>query len=156
MSGHDDTDTSELRSQLDELKVYIDVEKGKRDEVAAAIIAQRWASKRNEFRLLLENMTVKSKPNAEKAFHEECAEIASQLEEKNKVLAKLGGLIGAAGVNSEKLASMKTGIGIPKYAVEKTAKSFLERQRDDIFMCLLRSSPRIYVLTKEKLDGTMN
>ncbi|KAE9031492.1 hypothetical protein PF005_g134 [Phytophthora fragariae] len=150
ISGHD-TNTSELRTQLDELRIYIDVEKGKRDEIVAAIIAQRWVAKRNEFRLLLENMAVKSKPNAERAFHEECAEIASQVEEKNKVLAKLGGLIGAAGLSAGMLSSMKSGVGIPKYAVEKTAKSFLERQRDDVFMCLLRSSPRIYLQTKEKL-----
>lgn len=65
ISGVDEASTTELRSQLDELRIYIDVEKGKRDEVVASIIAQRWSAKRNEFRLLLENMAVKSKPYAE-------------------------------------------------------------------------------------------
>ncbi|KAG7381918.1 hypothetical protein PHYPSEUDO_005445 [Phytophthora pseudosyringae] len=146
ISPHDEVSSSELRTQLDELRVYIDVEKGKRAEAVAAIIAHRWNSKRAEFRLVLENLAVKSKLNAEKAFHEDCAEIANQLEEKNEVLSKLGDLIG---MNTEN--SSWNEVPIPKYAVERTAKIFLERERDDIFMCLLRSSPRIYLLTKEKL-----
>ncbi|OWZ15477.1 hypothetical protein PHMEG_00010874 [Phytophthora megakarya] len=153
ISQHDGTSTnsSELRTQLNELRIFIDVEKNKRDEAVATIIVQRWNTKRAEFRLLLENMAVKSKPNAEKAFHEDCAEIASQLEEKYKILAKLGGLIGTVGLNADQCSTSAMDGKIPKYAVETTAKSFLERQRDDIIMCLLRSSPRIYLLTKEKL-----
>ncbi|GMF31493.1 unnamed protein product [Phytophthora lilii] len=143
----------ELRTQLDELRVYIDVEKGKRDDAVAAIIAKRWHTKQLGFRLLLENMAVKSKADAEKAFHEECAEIAHQLEEKNRVLSKLSGLIGAGRLGA---GSPSGGNEIPKYAIVRTAKKFLERHRDDVFMCLLRSSPRIYLLTKEKLVGPIS
>ncbi|KAG6962997.1 hypothetical protein JG688_00008346 [Phytophthora aleatoria] len=140
---------SELHTQLDELRVYIGVEKVKRDEAVAAVIAQRWSAKKNELGLLLESMTAKSKPRAEKAFHEECAEIAGQL---IKIISSLGGL-----TDREKSSSVKNGsdIPFPKYAVERTAKSFLERQRDDIFMFLIRSSPRIHLLTKVKLDETI-
>ncbi|KAF1789302.1 hypothetical protein GQ600_15752 [Phytophthora cactorum] len=128
ISQHSETSSSELHTQLDELRVYIGVEKIKRDEAVAAVIAQRWSAKKNEFGLLLESMTAKSKPRAEKAFHEECAEIAGQL---NKIISSLGGL-----TDREKSSSVKNGsdIPIPKHAVERTAKSFLERQRDDIFM----------------------
>ncbi|KAG3017135.1 hypothetical protein PC128_g860 [Phytophthora cactorum] len=149
ISQHSETSSSELHTQLDELRVYIGVEKIKRDEAVAAVIAQRWSAKKNEFGLLLESMTAKSKPRAEKAFHEECAEIAGQL---NKIISSLGGL-----TDREKSSSVKNGsdIPIPKHAVERTAKSFLERQRDDIFMFLIRSSPRIHLLTKVKLDETI-
>jgi hypothetical protein len=154
ISGYDEAGSKELRAQLDELRVYIDLEKGRRDEAVALIMAQRWKAKQNEFLFLLENMSVKSKPDAEKAFHEECAEIAGQLEEKNKVLSKLGELIGTIGLNAQKHTSLKCSseVPMPKYAIERMAKSFLERQRDDIFMCLLRCSPRIYMLTKEELS----
>ncbi|KAG3107637.1 hypothetical protein PI124_g12901 [Phytophthora idaei] len=149
ISQHSETSSSELHTHLDELRVYIGVEKIKLDEAVAAVIAQRWSAKKNEFGLLLESMTAKSKPRAEKAFHEECAEIAGQLD---KIISSLGGLI-----DREKSSSVKNGsdIPFPKYAVERTAKSFLERQRDDIFMFLIRSSPRIHLLTKVKLDETI-
>ncbi|KAF1793196.1 hypothetical protein GQ600_14878 [Phytophthora cactorum] len=140
---------SELHTQLDELRVYIGVEKIKRDEAVAAVIAQRWSAKKNEFGLLLESMTAKSKPRAEKAFHEECAEIAGQLEQDNLQFGRVD--------RQRKILEReeRQRHSIPKYAMERTAKSILERQRDDIFMFLIRSSPRIHLLTKVKLDETI-
>ncbi|ETK78918.1 hypothetical protein L915_15184 [Phytophthora nicotianae] len=135
------TSSSEVYSQLDELRVYIDIEKSKRDEAVAAVIAQQWNNRKDEFRLLLETMTVKSKLSAQKAFHEECVEITSQLGEKIKILSTINTRESSHGVDA-------------KYAVERTAKQYLERQRDDIFMCMIRTSPRIHLLTKAKLDET--
>ncbi|KAG7381917.1 hypothetical protein PHYPSEUDO_005444 [Phytophthora pseudosyringae] len=155
-SDHDMSSSLVLRSQIDELRVYINVAKGKRDESVAAVVAHRWNAKSIEFRLLLEKMTMKSKPDAEKIFHEECAEIATQLCEKDKILSELG-----TGMPSKKAGSILENEGrapkckyrgeLSKFDIELAAKNLLEHERDEIFMRLLRSSRRIYLLTKDLL-----
>lgn len=127
----DELSNLEIRDQIDELRKYLNVAKGKRDKAVAAIIAHRWSARRIEFRLLLEKMTVKSKPDAEKVFHEECAIIADQSAEKDQAISEL-----KVRDNS-------------KIYAELAAKALLERERDELFMRLLRSSRRIYLLAKE-------
>jgi len=140
----DESSSLELRNQIDELRIYINVEKGKRDEAVTAILAHRWNSMRPEFRLVLENMVVKCRPDAEKVFHEDCVEIANQLAEKNRATLQ------PSTPDREKDAQGKDLVARSKLDVDKSLKQLLESERDALFMRMLRSSGRINVLTKEK------
>ncbi|KAE8883362.1 hypothetical protein PF003_g32461 [Phytophthora fragariae] len=143
VTGGDELSSLEMRDQIDELCVYLNAAKSKRDKAVAAIIAHRWSARRDEFRLLLEKMTVQSKPDAEKVFHEECADIAAQLVEKDQAISelkKLGPSSPTKGKHPDEISEQDA---------EQAAKTLLERERDDLFMRLLRSSRCIYLLAKE-------
>lgn len=139
ISGHDESETMELRRQIDELRVYVNVEKSNRDKAVAALVANRWGNSPLKFKALLENMTVVSRPTAEKMLHEECAIIANQVAEKEENLE-----LYTTASSAEKDTS--------KTALLKSAKCLLEHERDGIFMRLLRSSRRVHFHVRDILS----
>ncbi|RLN38033.1 hypothetical protein BBJ28_00001098 [Nothophytophthora sp. Chile5] len=149
----------EFQSQIDELQVSINVEKGKRDVAVAALVAHEWRTRHDEFEALVGPVAARSMPGAMQTFHEKCAEIATQMAQKDQLLAELAQTIEAVrGATSpvgnhggrrsryEELGGLSS-----KIFAEQAAKEVLDREREEVFMCLVKSSRQIWSLVRSKL-----
>ncbi|KAL4151398.1 hypothetical protein PRNP1_008343 [Phytophthora ramorum] len=145
--------TLDFRKQIDELRVSIAAEKSKRETTVAALIAHEWNPRRDEFKALLESADAVNYPNEEQAHHAKWSEISNQLSLKDKVISALESQMDCLGESGGSSRSRYAEMGelSSKMAAEYSAKMALARDREGIYLDLVKSNTRIRSLVKSTL-----
>ncbi|KAL4095205.1 hypothetical protein PRIC1_008582 [Phytophthora ramorum] len=151
--GCDPATALDFRKQIDELRVSIAAEKSKRETTVAALIAHEWNPRRDEFKALLESADAVNYPNEEQAHHAKWSEISNQLSLKDKVISALESQMDCLGESGGSSRSRYAEMGelSSKMAAEYSAKMALARDREGIYLDLVKSNTRIRSLVKSTL-----
>ncbi|KAL4169174.1 hypothetical protein KRP22_010098 [Phytophthora ramorum] len=151
--GCDPATALDFRKQIDELRVSIAAEKSKRETTVAALIAHEWNPRRDEFKTLLESADAVNYPNEEQAHHAKWSEISNQLSLKDKVISALESQMDCLGESGGSSRSRYAEMGelSSKMAAEYSAKMALARDREGIYLDLVKSNTRIRSLVKSTL-----
>ncbi|CEG40611.1 Zinc finger, C2H2 [Plasmopara halstedii] len=146
-------DKPELRKKVDELCLFISVEKAKREVMVASLIAREWKSRWDEFRALFEDNTSHNAPHDEQAHHKKWSEISNEVSTKDEAIAELERRMDVLVSGGENTRSRYAEMGelSSKMAAEYDAKMALEGEREEVFVGLVKSSIRIRWLVKNAL-----
>uniref|UniRef100_H3GHS8 C2H2-type domain-containing protein n=1 Tax=Phytophthora ramorum TaxID=164328 RepID=H3GHS8_PHYRM len=152
-TGVENATALDFRKQIDELRVSIAAEKSKRETTVAALIAHEWNPRRDEFKTLLESSDAVNYPNEEQAHHAKWSEISNQLSLKDKVISALESQMDCLGESGGSSRSRYAEMGelSSKMAAEYSAKMALARDREGIYLDLVKSNTRIRSLVKSTL-----
>ncbi|OWZ15472.1 hypothetical protein PHMEG_00010868 [Phytophthora megakarya] len=151
--GYNPATAMDFRRQVSELRESIRAEKSKRDITVAALIAYEWKPRCDEFKELLESAEPQSSPTDEQRYHAKWSEISSQVSMKDIAMSELERKMDSLGksTGNSRLRYAEMGELSSKMAAEYAAKMALEREREEVYVGVVKSSSRIRSLVRSAI-----